>query len=357
MISLFTKYNHIEMPTIKDSKLRYIRNRFNIEIKKVKEYYRLRNGKLSNNNILVRLLKTVAPDYNRDIFTYSRLLDATVEHYTKTFDIVSNISKGKVHDSILFGDNSKEVFIYKENIIDLLEVEDNWRDLVPIKVIRHDMTNTALVMPSKDIDFILPTLIIYQIDIRMLAIQYKYWSLNRLRNDFSTDPAHFLYSFVLPNMIDGILDIAIMNRMININDELFMSENINRHPFNIIDINNHIDSMLRNILKHVKYENKHYSNILKNIHIIKCDNMHEYLLNSDTGNKQSKWAYILTYTKYMLFLLEISNKKTFARNKDILNELRILFKIIKRERIMDNVDEDILLTYEINMNTIKEIIK
>ncbi len=358
MISLFNKRNINNMSTMTDPKLRYLKERLSIEIKNTIEYYNFRNGKVNNNNMLVRLITTTMPDYNLDIFDYISKLDNDAIYYSKNFDIVSKLSKGSILNSVIFGDNSKELFIYKEDTFDIMEAEDNWKQLRPIRTKRFEGTDTSLVMPSNKIDFDYPTLSIFNIDVRMLLVQYKYWSLNRIKNDFSTDPAHFIYSYVFPSMIEDILDLSIVNRLININNGITNKSNNNKHPFNILDMNNTIDKILTNTLKYIKFENKEYSNILSNIHLITADTLYDLVLSSDIGNKQNKYALWLCNIPYIIFLLDISDKHTYKRNKDVYNDILILLKQLDKDRALDHIsDQSIRVIYDMNISYIEETIK
>lgn len=359
MLDIFSKMDHMAMSTIRDPKIEYIKNKLDAEIKKVKEYYRYRNGKVKNNNMLVRLITTAAPNYHKDIFDYMRLVEDSAIYHSKTFDIVSKLSKGSILDNVIFGYNSQEIFIYDEQDLDLITAESNWEDLQAIKVISYHGTDTSLVMPSEYTSFDISKLTIFKIDIRILLLQYKMWSLNRIVSNFSTDPAEFIYSIVYPSMINDILDISIINRLIHLNNDDEMKPNNNRHPFHILDYNNKIDKILKDVLKEIKHTNKPYSNIMKNIPLLTSKHMYEFVFDNDIGNRQNKWALFISKLDYITFLLEISDIKTLKRNKDTINDLKIIIKYLTRDRALDHIDDpfiktDIELDVEYILHKIKD---
>lgn len=357
MISIFSKYNDIEATNIEDTKLRYVTDRLESEIEHVKEYYRYRDGKVLNNNMLVRLITTSAPDYNKDIFDFIRILDSTAIYNSKTFDIVSNIHKGSILESVIFGYNSHEIFLYEEEEIDIMSIEDNWLDLKPLKIIKYDGTDINLTMPSKEINFDKDTLSIFKIDVRMLILQYRFWALERINKDFSTDPASFIYSIVFPNMIEDILNHSIINRLEHMIKNKPIIINNHQHPFNILDMNSNINKILKNTIKYVKYQNKSYTNIMKNVHLINND-MYNMAFEPELGNKQSRWVYFLAKIPYLKLLFSLSNEETYKRNKDTINELRILIKQIERDRTMDHIDNmEIEMKYQFDLEDLKQIIK
>lgn len=358
MLNLFSKLDITTLSTVYNNILDNIKDKVKMDIDKVLEYYRYRDGKVTNNNILVRLITTAAPDYNRDIYEYMRIIDNDLIYYAKLFNISSNISKGNIMENVVFYRNSLELFIFEEEDIDLLTIDETWKELIPIEVIKYDGTDTSLLVPNNKISFNRPTLSIFKIDIRKLLIQYRYWSLERLTNGFGTDPASFLYSMVFPRLVYGILDFSIINRLRLLNEHVVIDDNVNKHPFHIFNLNYDIDRYLKTVIRTVKNENKTYSNIMKNIHLLNKDNMYDLLFDKHTINTYNRYAYFLSKIPYMHLLLDISNRETFKRNRDTINDLKIFIKKIERDRSMEHIDNEFVrLEFDINLNLIKNKLK
>lgn len=355
MISIFSKYNPIQSANVEDAKLRYVRDRFKSELENIREYYRYREGKVKNSNMLSRLITSSAPNYNKDIFDYLRIIDSTAIYNSKAFDIVSDINKGSILESIIFGYNSYELFIYEESDIDILSIEDNWADLIPIKAIRYNGTDINLTMPSNSINFDMPTLSVFKIDVRLLLMQYRLWALERVSKDFSTDPASFIYSIVFPNMIASILDLSIINRFNKIYNNLPITLAEHQHPFNILDLTKNVDSIIKNTIKYINSGEKDYTAMLRNIHLIDNENAYDIMFEPELGNRQSRWAYFLSKVPCLLMLLNMTDKNNAKKNKDTLNELKIYLKLLERERSMDHINNDeIELNFILNFNILKQ---
>ena len=355
MVSLFTTKVPYKEGTNIDSNLRYYRERMLGELNSIINYYHDRNAKVKNNHMLVRLLTTVSPNYNNDIFDYIGTLDSNAIYVSKNFNIVSNINAGEVMDSIIFGDNSKEVFVYSENELDLMELDNTWKDLEPLKLIVSEIDDTSFILPSNDYDFLYETLNVFLLDVRMLAIQYKYWALERIKNDFDTDPATFIYRYVLPNSMRSILDIAIMNKLVNtVKDDEYITSRF-KHPFNTLDLDKILKRILNNTIKYIDKENKQFSNILGNIYLVNESDAYSFILKNmpKYETKQALWVTSLILIKYIDILFTLSNKKTLANNKHTLNELRIYFKIMKRSRTLD--DKLPIMTYITQYQRIDDI--
>lgn len=358
MLNLFSKLDNTELSIVYNSILDNVKDKFKIDIDKVIEYYRYRDHKVTNNNILVRLITTASPNYNRDIYEYMRLIDNDLIYYAKLFNISSNISKGNIMENVIFHRNSLELFIFEEEDIDLLNIDENWKELRPIEVIKYDGTDTSLLVPNNKISFNRPTLSIFKIDIRKLLVQYRYWALERLTNDFGTDPASYLYTMVFPRLVYSILDFSIINRLRLINENVIIEPNINRHPFHVFNMNDTIDRYLETVLKTIKKENKPYSNIMKNIHLIDKENMYDLLFDKYIINTYNRYAYFLSKMPYLHMLLDLSDRETLKRNRDTLNDLLIFIKKIERDRSMDHIDNEyVKLEFEINLNMIKMKLK
>jgi len=342
MIKLFYNRDPFISTVSKDSNLRYIKERFKHEIKNVKEYYNAKNAKVENSNMFVGLITTLCPNYNLDLWEFSRIIDSTAKYNSKTFDIVSSINKGNIVKNQLFGKNSYEIFIYKEMNFDITDVEDCWRDLSPLTIRRHDNTNIFLKIPSDKVRFDVPTITICELDIKMMLLQYKYWSLERLSNNMDTDPAYYVYRYLFANTCAQFLDLAILNKLINKFTGESDDENINYHPFNILDMSSRINRVLVNVYTNILDSNKSYSNILMNIPLINVENAYSLLLmDNSLYNKQSMWAHWLLVIPYIYFILCIGKDKTITHNKDTVNQVRLTIKEIDRNQIDDKLLDNI----------------
>jgi len=357
MINLFYRKDMLSTPSIKDNRLRYLRERFDTELYNITEYYHNRNSKVKNNNILVGIITTVCPNIDLDIWEFLRILDSTALYNTKTFGIVSNINKGYIHNNTLFKNNSKEIYIYNDSDIDYDDIENSWRDIKPLRILRHDSTDLCFKMPSDTYGLNEEILTVCSIDIKLLCLQYRYWAIERLYNDFDIDPAYFIYRYVYTNTISDFMDLAIIERFDSIINGKDIGVYKNHHPFNIINLDDKINSMLTNIAKHISGENKSYSNMLSNIQLLYNDNAKEFLLIKNIiPNKQSLWAIVLSRIDSIALLMDLSSNKTLRANKDTVNDLLILFKKIERENSLDILEDYpyLKVQYDISYNIIKE---
>jgi len=357
MINLFYRKDMLSTPSIKDNRLRYLRERFNTELTNITEYYHNRNSKVKNDNILVGIITTVCPNIDLNIWEFLRILDSTALYNTKTFGIVSNVNKGYIHNDTLFKHNSKEIYIYDDSDIDYDIIENTWKDLKPLRILRHDSTDLNFKIPSDRYGLEEDTLTVCSIDIKLLCLQYRYWAIERLYNDFDIDPAYFIYRYVYTNTTSDFMDLAILERF----DYIINGKDIpiykNHHPFNIIDLNTKIDSVLNNVSKHIKHENKTYNNMLSNIPLLYNGTAREFLLIKNImPNKQSLWAIVLSRIDFITLLMDLSSDKTLRANKDTINDLLILFKKIDRENNLDVLDNYpyLKVQYELSYDIIKE---
>lgn len=351
----------IEYPIKKYYKFEYIKRRYQYEVNKVKEYYRNRDRAVTNTHILSRLVSMLAPNFNNDDFEYFKIVDGESKFIARQFNIVSNISNGKVLKNELYGSNSYEVILYTTTDLNLDILKLTWMNASPLRCIETTTNNINFSFPYTNVNLPENTYSVFELDVNLMLMMYKYWCEMRVSQNNSTNSNVFIATYVLPNTLDSILDISILNRFLAISNGVKLSQDVfNPHPFLILNYSSGIDEILKNILKDVRNNKIYLEQLLESIPAITSDNMLTVTkLTTKYYSRQSIWVLWSSRIKMIRQLLYILGKKGRNMNRTEINRLPYTFKVIKNR---ESDIESILPNYEYNefiieLNKIKKLLK
>ena len=350
------KIDDIDYPVKEYSRFDWVRRKYLFELEKVKNYYRYRIRATNNKNILSKLIDLLRTDITKDEFDYYKYVDSNAEYIAKQLNIVNDLSSGKVLESEIYGDNSYEILLSVNNDIDFDYIANNWIELETLRVIKTDNVQLNFTVPFENIDMYIDTLTIFEIDIVTMLLQYRHWALERMSNDDSIDPNVFIATIVYPNVLNNMIDLTIFNRYMNIALDIEQyTELDNKNPFLIIDYNDKVNNILKEVVKDTKNRNIYLTQLLKTIPSIYNNNMIEALhINKDIFNIRSYWVLVVARLKIVLNLIKILDKHGMKRNKDLINRIPVDLKEI--ERRSSYVENKLPILFEIELQeTINEL--
>jgi len=320
----------VRYPTKKYFKWNLVKKMYARELNRVKDYYRNREYNYDNNNMFIKLIKTLARDNTLPVLDYLEYINTDAKYAISRFGFVSNRSHGSVMDNVLLERESSEAFLYIDNAIDILDMETGWRDYESIRVISSDIT-----------DIYYPTLFkytrpagritIYEVDIKAIMLQYYYWSKERKALDRDTSANVFFPTVVIPNISNSIIDQAIWNRFKSfVIDEPMVISRM-RHPIALIDYTKGIDSVLLDIIKDVRDTSIPVSQLLKTIpNITNSDTYHTLQITKSYYNKQSKWILWVARLNDIVIIHKLLGDRGYKLNRALFNSLPYELKLMNR---------------------------
>jgi len=356
-----TPYSKIEYPIKTYYKFEYIKRRYAYEINKIKDYYRNRDRAVKNSHILSRLIVMLSPNYNTEDFEYFKIIDTNSRFISKQFNIVSNISNGKVLNNELYKDNSYETLIYTNKELDLNTLKLTWMNEVPLRCVQTTSTDINFSFPYENVSLPKSTYSVFELDVNLMLMMYKYWCLDRVKNDMSTNPNVFIATYVLPNTLESILDMGIFNRFLAYSNNNKVSQNIfNPHPFTILNYSTGIDEILKSILRDVRGEKIYLEQLLLSIPAIGNDTMLPVVkLTNKYYTRQSRWVLWSARMKTIRQLLYILGKKGRNMNRSEITKIPFIFKTIKNREsdIEAKLPETVFGDFKNEIGKIKKLIK
>jgi len=332
MFDLFTKY--YKLPPSRDftikkySRMDYVKRMMVSEIARLKKYYRNRERGVNNSHMLNRLISMCSSNIELSDMAYRATIKASYLYTVKQLEIVSNINDGFYHENLFFSKNAIEVLYAVENDVDWFTLEKTWRDAIPIRCVYHELTDINYYPMFGTMELQDQALFVYEIDIILLMAQYRYWSLERIENNMSTNPTRFLAMYVMPNMIGSMTDLAILNRLFKINKQEEIPKFRFEHPIQVMDFTRDIDRLLNSINYDTSGEDLYLEQLFLTIPAIEQENMDGVLrLHKQFFTRQSEWILWVSRIRYIYDLMLYIGKKGEVKNKD---ELYYLPAMIRR---------------------------
>lgn len=334
MFNYYLNKRRIEMsyPIKKYSKWDWIQRRYRSDYYKVKDYYQNRTRAVDNRTMLSRLVDILKVSLGAPVYSYLKHVDANARLISKQFNIVSNIAYGKVHESEIYGDNSYEVFLYTDTVIDIDYIELNWRDIDSLKIIYNENTDLDFHVPfNQNKDFKELTVTIFELDVVTMLLQYYYWGREQERLGNSVNTNVFIATIIYPNTLGSYLDLAVFNRFLNLaNGEENKPFDL-KQPFKVVDYTVGVDRVLNNIVKDVKNQSIPLTQLLESVPgIVNKNAARSLYMRHKYYTAQSLWVLFLGRLTYNLRLLNIMSKKGIARNKDITTTIPATVKLMER---------------------------
>jgi len=205
MINLFNNLNSRNKGILRFPEFDFIKRGIIPNLKTVNNYYRSGAYATNSDHELVKLLYGLSVSYQTNLFEYYRIVDAKALTVAQQLGFTTQMSKGKIFNNIFFSGNSQDIIIVTDEVFDYVKANENWRDLRPIRVLKHNKTDINCFLfngkiPSKSIN-------VFSINLPMLAIQYR--AYRQWQSTYDPEAVarnsiyHFLYSIKDMNIKNG----------------------------------------------------------------------------------------------------------------------------------------------------------
>lgn len=355
MLSFFLrKFNAAEesYSIKKYTKFDYIRRRYLDELFKIIDYYHMKDNAVDNRHPLSKIITNTAPNIELDIVEYLKLVETNVPYISKQFNITSDKSSGEVFKNVFYQDNSTEILLLVKNEFDIFSLESNWRDAKPLRCIYTENTDLDFHIPNGQKSLDTEQITVFEIDLTLMMLQYKYWALERVRLDKSTNTNVFISTIVLPNSIGNILDLTLFNRYLKIAQGETIKEFDINHPFNVLDLSRGVDSIYKKVAKDTVDNALYLEQLIETVPCVYNEDMNEAVtINKSIYNRQSEWVLWVARISYIRNLIEIMGNRGIRKNKGEVNNLPSKLKLLERREtsvdtqlepeLMNNFYEDI----------------
>ena len=317
-----TQYSTTRPPSF-DVIGKYVKLDYNI----IEAYYRNRDTRINNTNILVRLIKKLTIDVNKEFMEYINLIDIDYKYKSKAMNITSELNRGVIFTNII-GDTTS---IIEQKFVNIFEAND-YRNISTIKILKTDSTDLAMNHPNNitNGNFVL------MIDIPATMVQYKYWSMDRMSIGEDVSQNIFVFQVLYTNMIKDIFDFSLYNRF---HKTVYIEPSISKHPFLVRNNDTRFNKVLAKQYNNLKNNNIDYRELLVNIPTVFTKNAYRLLSFTPIDiNRQNIWLVYLARVEVILNIIYFSGKKGVNRNRDKIVDFRLFMREVRFNKILDSVN-------------------
>lgn len=292
---------------------------------RVLQYYRNNPTIVKSNHFLVKLIQSIAIPHGLNTERYYDNVENISTHLAMAMKMTSSTYKGSLFNSVFYP-GSNEIIISRTNEINLEVAVKNWRQLVPVKVIRHPISDLGLALPDGTQDVSETGLAVIMVDIPLLALQYRAFCQHEEYTKGSDGAQltvmQFVRMYVIPNMLVSHVDYVIFNRLDKLSRNEQPAKYIRQHPFVLIDYSQEVDDVLLRAIDLVSNQVNTFSKTIQTVPAVFNENQ-AYLafLPEMAQTRQVLWALILAKLPLILFLFNISKGGPSNVNQDEVNAI------------------------------------
>lgn len=339
MYDLFSNPRRIYSGLISDFVLNNIKNRAVEDVGRVIEYYRSGSFFVPNTHLLVRLINTISTPLSYDFNQYFEVTLARSLYAANSLKLTTSIAYGQWHVGEFYY-NCPELIIAYNGDGNPYEMAKGWRDLQPVKVLEGPVSNMGYLIPTGVNQSSERGLAVISIDLLQLMVQYRcFMELQAAKSEQGLDnistTKHFVAKYVLPNMLKSQTDMALFNRLYNLEMGAPMGIMTRRHPFHISDYTSQLDKNLTIFLDRIRNTGRDFENYIEQLPSIFSDS--PLTVPDIVETRQVWWALFLARKRQIEFLLEIGGQKGQQMNQAEINRLKRVVKQFQTDRIYDKV--------------------
>ena len=208
------------------------------DVNHVIDYYRNGSYYVKTDHLLARLINAMHVPLTYEIDQYYEVASARALHAANAVQLTTSIAQGKWFEGIFYY-GCKELIIGYCGQDDPVELTKDWRNLEPVRVLEHPVSNMSYLLPDGRQNNSETGLAVIGINLPELMVMYRGFALEQrikmLEGRSSQGVPQFIARFILPNMLKSQTDLAIVNRLVNYANGRPMGEALKKLPFHISD--------------------------------------------------------------------------------------------------------------------------
>lgn len=322
----------------------YVRDGLRRNLQTIVRYHRRNPQAVQSSHFLVRLLGAITIPHSMNLERYFDNVDATTFHIASALKMTSSVSKGGLFKGVFYGPRCNEILIAHNDYFDVTEAHRNWQNLQPVEVVRHPRSDLNMNLPDGKDTGTESGLAIITINIPMLALMYRAFSLNeeamQRRGEITLQLSvqHFIRMYVLPNMLPTHLDMVLFNRLDNLQKGAPMGESTLRHSFSLPDYTDKVNKVHQEILKYLRNKRQDFLAVLQTIPAACAEDMREAMEMADMApTRQVVWALMLARLPVLTFLFKAGRDKASTANQTEINQVRRAITSYKSDNLFESM--------------------
>lgn len=339
MYDLFSRPRRNYSGLISDFVLNNIEDRTVEDVKRIQDYRRAGSFFVTNTHLLCRLINTIGTPLHYDFDYYYEVTLARCLYAANSLKLTSSINYGQWHVGEFYF-NCPEVIVAYTGSDSPRELAKGWRDLQPVHVIEGPVSNMSYLLPDGKNNSSERGLVVIGIDLTKLMVMYRCFmeqqAAKSARGQENIDTTkHFVAKYVLPNMLNSQTDLALFNRIYNLEMGAPMGMPYTKHPFHISNYTAMLDKNLEVFLDRIRNSSRDYENYIEQLPSF--FSTMPLTMPDIVETRQVWWALFLARKRQIEFLIEVGGQRGIQMNRDVLSTLKRTVKEFKTDRIYEKV--------------------
>jgi hypothetical protein len=342
MLDMFDKDPTIQTGSIILPQFIYVRGALVRDVERVVQYYRQSATWVDNSHLLVLILHNLNVSLRRSTQRYVDTVRDGMGQVANMLRLTNSLGYGKVHTpGVFYGQRATEIIIADDSEFDIGDAVLRWRDLRPVRVLRHAYTDLSLSRGiGRRYGGSETGIAVISINIPMLALQYREWCREeRMSSDGVAQRTHqFISQYPLTNMLYSHLDIAVFNRMA----AMYYLDDVapwrKCHPFYLQDLSDTLDPVLERELAMLRRKPLSMDQVVNIIPAINMPTLRDTMrLPEVVPTRQVRWGLTIARLPLIRFLVNLNADMPSSRNRGYLNKLSLTLRAIRNDRGLSNV--------------------
>jgi len=342
MLDMFDKDPTIQTGSIILPQFIYVRGALVRDIERVVQYYRESATWVDNSHLLVLILHNLNVSLRRSTQRYVDTVRDTMSQVANMLHMTNSLGYGRVYTpGVFYGQHATEIIIADDSEFDIADAVLKWRDLRPVRVLRHAFTDLSLPRGiGRHYGGRESGIAVISVNIPMLALQYREWFLSeREGSSGAAKRTHqFISQYPLTNMLYSHVDIAVFNRMA----AMYYLDDVapwrKCHPFYLQDLSDTLDPVLERELAMLRRKPLSMDQVVNIIPAITSPTLRDTMrLPAVVPTRQVRWGLTIARLPLIRFLVNLNAGAPSSRNRGYINKLAITLRAIRNDRGLSNV--------------------
>lgn len=305
------------------------RRYFYVNVLRMMDYYRKNPFAVRGDHIFVRLLQSISIPYTTPVEKYYEGVKEIAYELGGHMKITNPLFDG-THTSkpyILGGKNIEYPFLmHGHQSPDYAAFERDWKKIKAVRFVRHPRTDLSLEIPNGDTSCHEEGMVVYHIDLPMLALQHRMFKLEQFKKPSGSrlGTHHFVHMYVLSGMIESMIDVAFFNRMHAKLKSEFAGTSEWRYVIGLPDQYRFLDQYIEDVVAQIDGNRYSYQELL---HYVKVITPGKALIDiarmpDAVSTRQIIWLLYCAQLPLVNFLMETDYRHDAAINNTDNNSLR-----------------------------------
>lgn len=317
-----------------------IRDGLQRNLETVIRYYQTHPMAVESDHFLVRLIQSIDVPLSLNIERYQDNVQAMSLNLSMALKMTSSIYRGQIFPGVFYGPECPEILIAENEDFDAVQVEKNWKDQIPVRVLRHPITDLGLKLPNGHDNSTDSGLAVLVVNIALLAVMYRSFRLEQAEqqtlyqeNQMST--MQFVHMYVLPKMMYSHLDHVLFNRIHALLKNEPLGEPLRPHSFPLVHWDQRVTQWQTQMLALLEKIGRDFRGIMHEVPLVTDENLDILMrLPQMVPTQQLVWALSISRLPALDFLVRVSKAGASTTNRGEVNYVLRQMKMYKRNSMM-----------------------